>query len=325
MIKFLCRKDFVLQFKNLSFCCYRSLSKNASQDLSGVYPPIITTFDERESIAYDKIQYNLEKWKSVPLRGFVVLGTTGESVSLSDDEKVSLVKYVKDSVSKEKLVIAGSGCESTQATIELTNKMADAGANAALVVNPCYNKGRMSEDTLYDHYVKVSESSKIPVIVYNVPANTGIDMPPSLLIKLAGLPNIIGMKESGGDITKIGYVVHKTKSKDFQVLAGSAGFLYSALCVGCVGGIMALANSLGKEVCELYQHVIDGKHDNARNLQHRLIGPNLCVTKWYGIPGVKASMTLKGYYGGTCRLPLKPLAPNEMKVLTEEFQTNGFL
>lgn len=300
-------------------------SRSASLSLSGVYPPIITTFDDHGVITYEKLHQNLQKWESVPLRGFVVLGTTGEYVSLSDEEKIDLVKYVRKFAPSEKLVIAGSGCESTSATIALTNIMADAGADAALVVNPCYNKSRMTEDVLYEHFVKVAETSKIPIILYNVPGNTGIDMTPSLLIKLADHPNIIGMKESGGDITKIGYIVCKTKNKDFQVLAGSAGFLYSALCLGSVGGIMALANPLPAEVYTLYKLAIDGKHHEARDLQHRLVGPNLCVTKWFGIPGVKASMDLLGFYGGTCRSPLKRLLQHEMSKLTDEFKINSFL
>ncbi|XP_035230641.1 4-hydroxy-tetrahydrodipicolinate synthase-like [Stegodyphus dumicola] len=172
----------------------------------------------------------------------------------------------------------GIKCSATLRTIELTNKMADNGANAALVISPFFYKGRMNDDALYDHYIKVADGSKIPIILYSVPANTNLDLSSSLVAKLAEHPNIIGMKDSGGDITKIAHIVHKTKTKDFQVLAGSASFLYPALCVGCVGGVVALANPLSKQVCELYQYAMDGKHDEACNLQHRLIGPNLCVS-----------------------------------------------
>ncbi|KFM66720.1 putative 4-hydroxy-2-oxoglutarate aldolase, mitochondrial, partial [Stegodyphus mimosarum] len=266
------------------FCFTRCL---ASLNISGIYPPITTPFDEDGNITFEKIVYNLEQWKSIPLRGYVVMGSTGEFVSLTEDEKIQIVKCVAKASSIDKLIIVGTGCQSTHGTIDLTNKMADNGANAALVISPFFYKGRMNDDALYDHYIKVADGSKIPIILYSVPANTNLDLSSSLVAKLAEHPNIIGMKDSGGDITKIAHIVHKTKTKDFQVLAGSAGFLYPALCVGCVGGVVALANPLSKQLCELYQYAMDGKHDEARILQHRIIGPNLCVTKLFGIPGVK--------------------------------------
>ncbi|GFV96371.1 4-hydroxy-2-oxoglutarate aldolase, mitochondrial [Trichonephila clavipes] len=327
-------KKYPLNFKSLfnhvtkkehqNCSAVRFSSSKASLDISGIYPPIITTFNDHGDINFDKLKFNLDKWKEIPFKGYVVLGSTGEFTSLSEDEKVKLVKFMKDN-NGGKLIIAGSGCESTHNTIELTNKMADAGANAALVVSPFFYKGRMTENVLYEHYQKVADSSKMPVILYSVPANTGLDLSAALITKLADHPNIIGLKDSGGDITKIGLIVHKTKEKNFQVLAGSAGFLYPALCTGCVGGVLALANTLGRPTCELYQYVKEGKHDAARKLQHRLIGPNLCVTKIFGIPGVKSSMDMLGYHGGLCRSPLKELSSAEKEELKKEFKANGFL
>ncbi|GBN83474.1 4-hydroxy-2-oxoglutarate aldolase, mitochondrial [Araneus ventricosus] len=303
----------------------RLSTSNSSLDISGIYPPIITNFDGDGNIDFKKLMLNLEKWKSIPFKGYVVLGSTGEFVCLTEDEKVKLVKCVKDASTSDKLILAGTGCESTRHTIELTNKMASVGANAALVVSPCFYKGRMTEDILYDHYQKIADSSEIPIILYSVPPNTNIDLSASLVAKLADHPNIIGLKDSGGDITKIGLIVHKTKGKNFQVLAGSAGFLYPALCVGCVGGVLALANPLGKPLCDLYQHVLKGNHDAARSLQHRVIEPNLCVTKLFGIPGVKAAMDMLGYHGGLCRSPLKTLSSHEKEKLKNDFKANGFL
>ncbi|GFT35024.1 4-hydroxy-2-oxoglutarate aldolase, mitochondrial [Nephila pilipes] len=310
-------KTFITNFRSLfnlitikgrqNCSAKRFASSKASLDLSGIYPPIITTFNDHGDINFDNLKCNIDKWGKIPFKGYVVLGSTGEFTSLDEDEKVKLVKFIKEVNNAEKLIIAGSGCESTHKTIELTNKMADVGANAALVVSPFFYKGRMTENVLYEHYQKVADSSKIPVILYSVPANTGLDLSAGLITRLADHPNIIGLKDSGGDITKIGLIVHETKEKNFQVLAGSAGFLYSALCIGCVGGVLALANPLGKSACELYQYTLEGKHDAARSLQHRLIGPNLCVTKLFGIPGVKFAMDMLGYNGGLCYSHLKEL------------------
>ncbi|KAG8196955.1 hypothetical protein JTE90_009014 [Oedothorax gibbosus] len=321
--KFFIRKSVGL--KTLHFFTHRLSSSKSALDISGIYPPIITTFDGDGKISTPKLEKNLQKWQSIPFKGYVVLGSTGEFPFLSEKEKVNLVKFVRNASAPEKLIIAGSGCESTSNTIELTNKMADVGADAVLVVSPFFYKGKMTEDTLYEHYTKVADSSKIPVILYSVPPNTNIDLSASLIAKLADHPNIIGLKDSGGDITKIGLVVHKTKGKNFQVIAGSAGFLYSAVCVGCVGGVLALANPLGEACCRLFRLASEGKHEEARSLQHRLIGPNLMVTKIFGIPGVKAAMDLLGYDGGICRSPLKQLSTNEIEILKSEFKSNGFL
>ncbi|XP_054722253.1 4-hydroxy-2-oxoglutarate aldolase, mitochondrial-like [Uloborus diversus] len=325
LIKYECTShsvEFGTFFKSKST---RSFSSIASLNLSGIYPPIVTTFDENGNVTLDKLKHNLQKWETVPFRGYVILGSTGEFPYLSEEEKLTLVKYVKENVSSEKLIIVGTGNESTNGTVNLTNKMADVGASAALVVSPFFYKGRMTQDTLYDHYMKVADASKIPVILYSVPANTGIDLSAQLVVKLSHHPNIIGLKDSGGDIQKIGHIICKTKENGFQVLAGSAGFLYAGLCVGCVGGVLALANPLGPQVCKLYELFHDDDHEQASYLQHLLIEPNLAVTKKYGIPGVKAAMDLLGYHGGFCRPPLKSLTPEEVADLKKEFKENGFL
>lgn len=302
---------------------FSSLTMNSS--LQGVYVPIATPFDKNEKIAFDKLKENIEKWEQIPFRGYVVLGSTGEFVSLTLEERVELSTFVRKSVPSSKLVIAGTGCESTECTIELTRRLSGAGLDAALVAPPSFYKSGITEDALYHHYKKVADSSGIPVILYSVPSNTGIDLSPSLIRRLAGHQNIIGLKDSGGDITKIGYVVYKTLGKGFEVLAGSAGFFYPALCVGCVGGVFALANSLGGPLCDLYSLYSKGKFEEACELQYKLIAPNMAVTKRFGIAGVKYSMNLTGYYGGPVRSPLLNLDENDASQLKYEFQISGFM
>eukprot|EP00064_Thunnus_orientalis_P021695 superscaffoldBa00006761_g21862 len=121
--------------------------------------------------------------------------------------------------------------KATRATVQLTEKMAAAGADAVLVVTPCFYKGKMDSRALIQHFTKVADSSPVPVVLYSVPANTGLELPLDAVVHLSQHPNILGLKDSGGDITRIGLIVHKTKSQDFQVLAGSAGFLMAAYCV----------------------------------------------------------------------------------------------
>ena len=240
-----------------------------------------------------------------------------------------------------KLVLAGSGCESTLETISMTQAMADAGADVAVVITPCYFKGKMTGPVLEAHYTAVADASPIPVVLYSVPANTTIDLPVESVVRLSKHPNIIGMKESGGDITKIGSMVYQTKGEDFQLIAGSASFLLPSLAVGAVGGICALANVLPGPVCQLQQLCTENRWEEAKELQvrvrdvlaellfvlifqHRLIAPNSAVTKLFGVPGLKESMGWFGYYGGPTRRPLVPLAEGESKALENCFTSTGF-
>ncbi|XP_029949803.1 4-hydroxy-2-oxoglutarate aldolase, mitochondrial [Salarias fasciatus] len=303
----------------------RSLSTGTRLDLSGIYPPIATPFTAREEVDYRKLEENLQKYAEIPFRGLVVQGSNGEYPYLSDQERVEVVKAVRRSLPKEKLLMAGSGCESTRATIQLTERMAAAGADAALVVTPCFYKGKMDSRALIQHFTVVADSSPVPVVLYSVPANTGLELPLDAVTQLAQHPNIRGVKDSGGDITRIGLIVHKTQAQDFQVLAGSAGFLMAAYCVGAVGGVCALANVLGQELCELERLCVSGRWEEARDLQQRLIEPNAAVTRKLGVPALKQAMEWFGFHGGACRSPLQPLTDAETQQLRRDFSSNGWL
>lgn len=293
-------------------------------DLSGVFPPIPTPFNKDESIAYDKLAVNIQQWEKIPFQGYVVQGSNGEYPLLTSQERVEMVSHVRRLISPDKLLIAGSSCESTRGTVELSNKMAAAGANAVMVLNPSYYKNRMTAEALIRHYKTVADLASIPVIVYNMPANTGIDLTADIISQLAELPNIVGLKDSGGDITKISMVVSLTRHHKFQVLAGSTGFLLPALLVGCVGGINGLANILGNEVCDIYKLFAKSKLQEAVELHLRLVTPNAMVTRELGVPAMKEAMDMMGLYGGPCRQPLQPLSDSERRRVREAFIKNGF-
>lgn len=305
----------------------RCMSASAGQvlDVSGMYPPIATPFNKDETIAYDRLAENLQKWNKIPFRGYVVQGSNGEYAYLTKEERIEMVQQVKKMADQSKLIIAGSGCESTRDTIEMTNKMADAGAQVALVVTPCYYKGAMNNSALIQHYRQVADNSSIPILLYSVPANTNITIPAGVVEELSKHPNIIGLKDSGGDITSIGLLAYKTKDADFQILAGSAGFLLSGYVVGCVGGVCALGNVLGKELCDLEELFKAGRMEEAKHLQHRLIAPNTAVTKQFGIPGLKTAMEMMGYYGGPTRSPLQPLPAQDKETIRQILSSTGFL
>ncbi|KAM9618003.1 4-hydroxy-2-oxoglutarate aldolase, mitochondrial isoform 1-T1 [Trichechus inunguis] len=307
-------------------------------DIAGIYPPVTTPFTATAEVDYGKLEENLHKLGTFPFKGFVVQGSNGEFPFLTSSERLEMVSRVRQAVPKEKLLIAGSGCEceaimsrtlemaeATQATVEMTASMAQVGADAVMVVTPCYYRGRMSSAALIHHYTKVADLSPIPVVLYSVPANTGLDLPVDAVVTLSQHPNIVGIKDSAGDVTRIGLIVHKTRKQDFQVLAGSAGFLLASYALGAVGGVCALANVLGAQVCQLEQLCLTGQWEDAQKLQHRLIEPNTAVTRRFGIPGLKKTMDWLGYYGGPCRAPLQELSPAEEEALRMDFTNNGWL
>ncbi|NWS45357.1 HOGA1 protein, partial [Probosciger aterrimus] len=294
-------------------------------DLGGIFPPLATPFSPRQEVDYAQLEGNLRLYASIPFRGLVVLGSNGEYPYLAPQERLEVVSCVRQALPRDRLLLAGSGCESTQATIQLTLSMAEAGADVALVVTPCYYRGAMTSTALIQHYTEVADASPIPVVLYSVPANTGLDLPLEAVVTLAQHPNILGIKDSGGDITRIGLMVHKTRQEDFQVLAGSAGFLLASYALGASGGVCALANILGAPLCQLDRLCREGHWQEARELQHRLIEPNTAVTRRFGIPGLKKAMEWFGYYGGPCRAPLAPLSPPQVEELRGSFSANGWL
>ncbi|XP_028829889.1 4-hydroxy-2-oxoglutarate aldolase, mitochondrial [Denticeps clupeoides] len=294
-------------------------------DLRGIYPPIATPFTQRGEVDYEQLRANLHKYSAIPFRGLVVQGSNGEYPYLTVEERIDVVGRVRNVLPKDKLIMAGSGCESTRATIQMSEAMAHAGADAVLVVTPCFYRGRMDSRALAHHYTQVADVSPVPVVLYSVPGNTGLDLPVEVVAHLSQHPNIVGLKDSGGDITRIGLIVHKTRKQDFQVLAGSAGFLMAAYAVGAVGGVCALANVLGAQVCELEKLCESGRWKEARELQYRLIEPNTAVTRKFGVAALKQAMDWFGYHGGATRSPLQPLSDAETRQLQQDFATNGWL
>jgi 4-hydroxy-2-oxoglutarate aldolase len=273
----------------------------------------------------DRLQSNLERWNKEPLSGYVVGGSNGEFVFLTLDERVEVVRQARQVAPRDRLVIAGAGMESARETIELTRRMAQAGADVALIVTPNYFKSRMTAPALERYYRQVADASPLPVMIYSVPPNTGLDMPAQAAINLAQHPNIIGMKDSGGDVAKIGFMAHETRDADFQIVAGSAGFFLGALSVGAVGCVPALGNIAGGKLAQLLKAFQHGDMDTARAIQRPLIEANTAVTSRFGVPGLKAAMDMLGYYGGPVRSPLMPLANDEQETLRRILIKSGLL
>lgn len=292
--------------------------------LRGVFPPIPTPFDRNGEVHHQALVENLERWNEYDLAGYVVLGSNGEGVYLDAQEKVPVWETARRAIPSGKLLIAGTGCESTRETIALTREAAQAGADAALVVTPHYYAGKMTPDSLVCHYEAVADASPIPILIYNVPKFTNVNASAATIARAARHPNIVGVKDTSGNITQLADTVGMARP-GFQVLAGSAGFFFAGLAVGAVGGILALANIAPDRAVELYRLFQEGRWDEAAELQRWMIPVNAAVTAVYGIAGLKAALDMLGYYGGPVRSPLLDLTESERQAVREVLVKGGIL
>jgi 4-hydroxy-2-oxoglutarate aldolase len=213
-------------------------------------------------------------------------------------------------------VIAGTGCESTQETIELTRDCAACGAHAALVVTPHYYAGKMNDTAMFEYFTAVADESPIPILLYNVPKFTNINLSAGLVARLSRHPNIVGIKDSTGNVIQLGEIANQV-DVGFNLLVGTAGALFGALTLGCVGGVLALANVAPQTCVQIHQLVREGNIEVARKLQLRMIPVNKAITATYGVPGLKAAMDMLGYFGGAPRPPLLPSSDKEKSEIRE--------
>ncbi len=288
--------------------------------IEGVIPPLPTSFDQNEELAPAKIKSNIKKLSRYNLSGFLILGSNGEMVMLTHEEKIKAYNAAREAIEGDKIMLAGTGGQSTRETVLLTKEAAKAGADAALVLNPFYYKGLMTKEALVEHYSAIADSSPVPVIIYNMPANSGMDMDAGTILAIAAHPNVAGIKDSGGNLAKMGQIIAGAKP-GFSVIAGSAGFLLPALVMGASAGILALANIAPYQCTEIFESLRKGDLETAKKIQHRMIPVNTSVTRQWGVPALKYAMDCLGLYGGPPRKPLLPLekdARSALKAMLEE-------
>lgn len=287
--------------------------------LPGIYPPIATPFKDGE-VDYAALRHNVDRWMTTGLRGLLALGTNGEAALLDDDEAERIVATVREGVPGDRVLLVGTGRQSTRATVAATRRAAKAGADAALVLTPFFFKSRMTQDALADYYRAVADASPVPVLLYNNTAVTGINLTPDTVAALSVYPNIAGMKDSNGDVAQVAGTIARAEDC-FTLLVGSAATIYPSLLVGADGAIVAVANVVPDLCVALYDLALAGRHDEARLLQQRITPLALAVTREYGIPGLKAAMAMAGYTGGEVRAPLRPIstqARDDIRRLYEE-------
>jgi 4-hydroxy-2-oxoglutarate aldolase len=297
---------------------------SAPSHFTGVFTPIVTPFLADGTIDRDGARRNVARWIATPLTGLVVLGSNGEAPQLEDAEADWMIDIVRSEVPGHRPLIAGTGRESTKATIAATRRAAAAGVDAVLVRTPSFFKPQMTADVFERHYLEVADASPVPVLLYNVAVYTGVNLIPDVVARLAEHPNIVGIKESGGDIAQIAEYASRTP-EGFSVLAGSATTFVHALCAGCDGAVLALAAIVPREIVSLGALVVEQRLEEARALQRRLMPLARAVGAQFGVPGLKAALELMGFAAGPPRPPLMPVSPQVIDLLRAQLDAVGVL
>ena len=276
--------------------------------LRGILLPTVTSFTETEDLDLDALAENIRKWSAAGIRGFVLLGSTGERVHLEESEYVGTLEVARREISSDGAFIAGVGQHSTRGTIAEIAKAVECGADAVLVLTPHYYRAAITQEALVAHYTAVADASRIPVLLYSMPALTGIKIEPETIARLSEHQNIIGVKDSSNDVAGFAATV-KLCPPEFAVLTGNGTVLLDALRAGATGAILAVGCVVPRMCIEIFDAFNRGDEERAGLLQAKLTPLAAAVTTRFGIGGLKAALDLADYHGGTVRSPLR--SPDE--------------
>ena len=289
---------------------------------AGIYTPLATPFAADGALDARALARNVERYLRSPLTGLVVLGSNGEAPQLEEHEADLAIKTVREAMPKDRPLLAGTGRESTAATIAATERAAALGVDAVLVRTPSFYKGQMTTDAFVRHYTEVADRSPVPVLLYNVTIYTGVNLLPDAVGLLSQHRNIVGIKETNSDMVQFGEYLARA-ADGFTVLAGSGATYYSALTLGAHGAILAVAGVAPDLCVDIFTAVRDGRLDEARRMAQRLAPMSKLVGATYGVPGLKAAITLLGFDGGVPRPPLLPVGQQAKDAIREQLKELG--
>lgn len=282
---------------------------------TGVCTALVTPFLDGK-VNYPMMEMLLRRQIEAGVKAVVVCGTTGESPTVTDDEKLELFRRCKEYVKEKCLIIAGTGSNSTAHAVELSKEAQKCGVDALLVVSPYYNKA--TEDGLFAHYLSIAHSVDLPVIVYNVPGRTGVDIPVSVYKRLSRIPNIAGVKEASTSIVKIAEI--RKACPDFPIWSGNDDMVVPTLSLGGQGVISVLSNVAPLETKAMVDAALSGDYATASALQCQLLPLiKLLFCEVNPIP-VKAALKCIGFDCGGCRLPLTPLSQENQQKMKIHFK-----
>jgi len=280
--------------------------------MAGVFAPISTPFAWNEDVDFDALAFNMERYAASGLLGYLALGSNGENRSLTEEEKLSVLRSIVERKSKDQVVMAGATYDAQRDTERFLRQAADLGSDFGLVLSPGYFRKQMTDEVLFRYFSTLADSSPLPLLLYNAPGFCGVTLSPALVGRLAEHPNIAGMKDSAASGIEN---FLRFESESFHVLAGSANFLFAAMMGGSAGGTVSLANSFPELAVELFRLGKARDEQNGVVLQERVTRINQAISGPYGPSGVKAAMTLAGFKGGLPRRPLLPLTREQTEIM----------
>jgi len=292
-----------------------------SKKLSGIAAPISTPFVDQE-VSYDQLRSNMQQYSKTDLAGFFALGSNGESMFLTESEKLKILEVVLQEKADHQLVMAGAGYESTRQTISFSNQVAEMGADFVSILTPSYFKKRLTDEAMIGYYTDVADAVPIPVVAYNAPGFTGMTLTPKVVSVISRHPNVIGMKDtSKGNMSS--YI--SAAAEDFDILSGSVSTLFESMLLGAKGGVVSLANAFPAPCCELYEACKAVDLDKARRLHYMLIKLNKSVSGSFGVAGVKYAAEVAGFHGGDPRKPLLPITAEDRQSIRKAIEEAGLL
>lgn len=291
-------------------------------NLNGILPPITTPFNQRGDVDYAALSSNIARYNETGLVGYVALGSNGEAVHLKADERRRVIETLKRAATSAHTIIAGVNELSTRAAIEAARAAADCGADAVLVITPYFYKSSMTQDALARHFTEVSDHSPLPVLIYNVPQNTGVVIESATIAALGAHEKVIGVKDSSGNMVAMSETIRRAP-EGFAVMVGNGGIVYPSLTMGATGAILGVACAAPRACVELYAAVNSGDHARARELQNRIAPLSHIVTAGLSVPGLKAAMDMLGYAGGFPRAPLNPVSNSHKEQIKAVIRETG--
>ncbi|GGN65669.1 4-hydroxy-tetrahydrodipicolinate synthase [Oceanobacillus indicireducens] len=283
---------------------------------------MVTPFDEHGEVDYGRTSKLIEHLLDTGTDGLVVAGTTGESPTLTTREKVELFKYIVKEVNGRVPVLAGTGSNNTRASIELTREVESIGIDGIMLVVPYYNKP--SQEGLYQHFSQIAASTSLPVMLYNIPGRSSVNMTPETIIRLSQVDNIVSVKEASGDLDAVSQIIEET-GDDFSVYSGDDGMTLPILSIGGTGVVSVAAHVIGKDMRAMVQNFLDGNVTEAAGIHRRIVPVVKALFQAPSPSPVKEALNEINVPVGSVRLPLIPLSDVEKANLTQtlvNFQTN---
>ena len=282
----------------------------------GVMGPMVTPFKADESLDIPGFEQNVRGHIAAGLHGVLVAGSTGEAALLGDDERRILTETARPLVPDDRILLVGTGAESTRHCIARCRDAASAGADAVLIVAPHYYSSSMTQVAVKAHYLRVADESPVPVLLYNIPKYMHFRLEPELIAELAQHENIRGMKDSAGDMTIFARYA-ESNSEKFDVMTGHGGTFATALSLGARGGILAVALFAAELALEVWHAHNEQRIADAEAAQKPLVPMAAEIVARMGVSGVKAAMDRVGLVGGHVRSPLLPTPPSDLSVIDE--------